>query len=96
MRAIKIELELFDFHIMRASVIEKFFRNIEDRVSRRIVRANWPGKRRNAKRYGAVLSLPRYRVPVDRCLNDLRAFAAEADLCAKQKNTIHSAFGFAE
>ena len=65
MRAVEVELELFDFHIVRASVIEKLFRNIDNHACRYVICAERPGKMRNAKRDRAVLILPLHRVPIN-------------------------------
>src|SRR6266496_2219614 len=94
LRAIEVELELLDFYTVRGSVIEKLFRNIDNHARRRIIYAKWSGKRRNSKRDRAVLSLPLHRFPIDERFGDLRVFAAEVDLCAKENNTVQSSFGF--
>ena len=65
LRTIEVELELFDVHIVRASVIGKLFRNIDNRARRRIICAERPGKRRNAQRDRAMLSLPLHRFSID-------------------------------
>src|SRR4029434_2566947 len=65
LRAIEVELEFFDFHIVRASVIEKLFGNIDNHARRRIICAEWSGKRRNTQRKRTLLSLPVHRFPVD-------------------------------
>lgn len=65
LRAIEVELELFDFHIVRASIIEKLFRNIDNHPRRRVVCSKWPGERRNAQRERALLSLAAHRFLID-------------------------------
>ena len=62
---IEVELELLDFHIVRASVIEKLFRDSDNNACRRIICTEWSGKRRNAQRDRTMLSLPVHRFPID-------------------------------
>jgi hypothetical protein len=43
-----------------------------------------------------LLSLPPRYFPIDRRFDDLRTFAAEADLRPKQNDTVHALFGLPE
>src|SRR5437667_8247385 len=50
LRAVEVELKLFNFYVMRSSVIEELFGNTHNHARRRVICAKWSGKRRNAKR----------------------------------------------
>src|SRR5215211_772482 len=65
LRAIEVELEFVDLHIVRASIIEKLFRNIDNHARRWIICAEWPRKRRNTQRKRTWLGLPVHRFPIN-------------------------------
>jgi hypothetical protein len=95
LRAIEIELELFNFHGVRASFAEKLFGNVDDHARRCVIFAEWSGERRNAKRNRTRSTLPFDRFPIDRCLDDVGPFTRKSDLGAQQHNTVHSFQRFA-
>ena len=41
--AVEVELKLFDFYVMRGSVIEELFGNIDNHARRRVTCAKWSG-----------------------------------------------------